>query len=438
VVLNQNLQLCAQISTSSILNAIRSNGNLFPKELVFGTDAFHFTESYILEKNFAYPPYLKITTIILFSVLFLLSNYYFFERFWFSRQVNRLTGQLGNFGILVLNSKGKVRYLNNRFCDIFSLPHSEFKGKKLNKIFEDASFHTLNNAIRNTTKTSSKTELDTTISIHNETRHLKVILQPFYIFQKIYKGIFILFNDTSDIVKFERTANWAAIAQKIAHDIKSPLSVILLSLQKLQYRYKDLKIPEESEFDNYVKNAREEILRIQNLTKSFLKFANLEKPNLQPVDVPKLIDELLLKYTPHFQSVIELRKDFEDNLPYALADESQLRTALSNIIENSLNAMEGKGVLKIRVELAQKLQSGNTPVSFILVSISDNGMGIAPDKLEKVFEPYFTTNENGTGFGLTITKKIIEDQNGSIDIHSKIGLGTTVCIWIPIYQDSFE
>ena len=183
-----------------------------------------------------------------------------------------------------------------------------------------------------------------------------------------------------------------------------------------------------------MKNAKEEITHIQNLTKSFLKFANLEKPNFQPVDSAEVIDDLLMDYLSYFDGQIQLEKNYGNDLPYAKADESQLKTALKNILENSINAFENIGTIQIKTELAQKLHKDNSTYSYIIIEIVDNAKGISPENLSKVFEPYFTNSEEGTGFGLTITKKIIEDHQGFIDIHSKLGMGTTVSVWIPVYN----
>ena len=261
-------------------------------------------------------------------------------------------------------------------------------------------------------------------------------MKPLLFLKRYFKGLFISFTDVTEIIQYERSINWTSMAQKVAHDIKTPLSVILLTLQKLQYRIQDLKLDEEKEFADYIKNAREEVTRIEKKTKDFLKFANLKKPNIQPMDIALFLEDLLLNYNDYFDHRIQLQKRFERDMPFAKADENQLNAVFKNIIENSLNAMEGNGILKLEVQLAQKLLDNQVNENYILVEIADNGKGIAQENVNRVFEPNFTTREDGTGFGLTIAKKIIEDHEGFINIHSTEGLGTTVSVLIPVYDGS--
>jgi len=306
--------------------------------------------------------------------------------------------------------------------------------KKFSEVLSNREFIEIQNIVEECFKNRDESQQQLTITINNKTKQFSIIVKPLFFLNLYFKGLIIFLNDVTEIIQYERSINWTSMAQKVAHDIKTPLSVILLTLQKLQYRIEDLKLAEEKEFSDYIKNAREEVARIEKKTKDFLKFANLKKPIFEPMDIALFLNELLLDYSNYFNHRIQLQKKLETDLPFAKADENQLNAAFKNILENSLNAMTEDGIVKLEVQMAQKLHENQESKNYILVEIADNGKGIAQENINRVFEPYFTTREEGTGFGLTIAKKIIEDHEGFINIHSTEGLGTTVSVWIPVYD----
>ena len=429
-ILDKNLAPLIAHSAKFQAIQVRNVGLYKPRQIVLFENNV-FSEILDLESN-RIPASLLLLYLGLFFI-FVVIIYFFAEYTWFLRQLSKRTHESIKTGVMVINPNKRIRYYNGNFVNMLEIKNVNLTNKKFSVVLSNQEFSEIQYIIKNSFKTRNQIQKQITCTIDNQAKQFSIIVKPLLLFNHYFKGLFISFNDVTEIVQYERSINWTSMAQKVAHDIKTPLSVILLTLQKLQYRVEDLKLTEEKEFADYIKNAREEVARIEKKTKDFLKFANLKKPTFEPMDIILFLNDLLLDYSTHFDSRIQLQKKFETDLPFAKADENQLTAVFQNIIENGLSAMDGKGILQVNVQLAQKLLDNKTEETFILVEIADNGKGITKENLNKVFEPYFTTRDDGTGFGLTIAKKIIDDHEGFINIHSTEGLGTTVSVWIPVY-----
>jgi len=402
-------------------------------EIVYTKDGRH-NRSYQLVKTEK-----KLITLylVLFSFIVILTIVFlkiFIDYILFMKQIVVNVLKIGNTGMIFINSTGRIKSMNENSKKLLFLKKTNIKNKNFSEIFNSSDLIQLRELIEYTFQRKEKSITELSLSGEMETKHLEISLHPIVLLFKKYKGVLVLIRDVSKIIQLERMKNWASLVRKITHDIRSPLAVILLSIQKLQYRYKELKFPEEKEFDGYVNNACEETIRIQDLTKSFLKFTNLEQPNLEPVKINKLMEQLLIDFSGHLDGKIKLEKRFDSDLQFALADEIQLNIAFRNIIDNALHAMKGSGDLQINIQQIENVSNEN----FILIEIIDNGQGIDAENILKIFEPYFTTREEGTGFGLTITKKIVEDHHGTIDVKSTLNIGTTISIQIPAYQETKE
>lgn len=227
----------------------------------------------------------------------------------------------------------------------------------------------------------------------------------------------------------EQTRAWAAVASKLAHDIRTPVSVLQLSgynlEQELELEYG--RIPDH--IRKYFAVIRQEATRTESAAKSMLKFARVEKPILEPVPLAELIIQTVDSY-PH-ASDLQIRYDIEAELPTAWVDRQQFVSLIENLVSNSIKAMKGKGILTVHLRKAQELPSDSKEVERFELVIEDTGCGISKQDLPRVFEPYFSHSQGGTGLGMVIVRKIVEDHQGTIHLASEVGAGTTVSIRMP-------
>jgi len=265
---------------------------------------------------------------------------------------------------------------------------------------------------------------------------------------RVKTGAVVTIEDISDVEFLQRVRSWVPVAQKLAHGIKTPLSAVMLSLQRLEKH-------SDSDGQRYIDGVRTDIERLRKMTDGFMRVTRLEPPKLVPQDINALLRECLAKFERAKPAGITFQSELEDGLPLIAIDKEQFSDAIASLLDNAVAAMtsgseqravsrgeqravnsEQEGDEKtLRVVTTLKVKNGPDlkPVSRdVEIAISDTGPGIPEGYLAKVFEPYFTTKIGGTGLGMYITKKIIEEHKGSIAVESHEGKGTRVIIRLPV------
>ncbi|MHB2155843.1 ATP-binding protein [Calditrichota bacterium GD2] len=228
---------------------------------------------------------------------------------------------------------------------------------------------------------------------------------------------------------------WTNTVQKMAHDIKTPLTTVQLLTQGLRLRLKEYGIPDQTPIEKDFSTIEQELSRIREMTRHFLRFTNLGKPNLQWTSLQEIANRLLEKFAVYLKDGLQIKLELDKKYDRCLVDPALLEMVFQIIIENSIDAMASKGVILISSTVIEKIEENFK--RYLEIEIVDNGPGIDPSVINQVFDPFFTTKENGTGMGLTLAKKIIDDHEGKIDIWSVPGKSTHVKILLP-YKEEFE
>jgi signal transduction histidine kinase len=233
----------------------------------------------------------------------------------------------------------------------------------------------------------------------------------------VKSGTLLTLEDISAVEYMKRVTSWAPVAQRLAHDIKNPLTAMALTLQRLDKH----RTPETV---RYYASMRDEIDRLKKMADGFMRLSKLDPPKLAPGSVNHLVRTCLARFDSAKPPGINIVFELADDLPPVALDPEQLSVACSNIIENAISSMGDAGEMVVRTSFIVDDRR-------VVVSVSDTGKGIPERYLDKVFEPFFTLKPGGTGLGMAITKRIIEDHKGTISIQSKEGEGTTVTITLP-------
>ncbi len=244
-------------------------------------------------------------------------------------------------------------------------------------------------------------------------------------------GVICSFNDISNrkqiednIERINRLASLGELTAGLAHEVRNPLSGIKMSTQILRKRL----FPHLSLSDNHLFEAMiKEIERLDLLITDLLNFAKPNIPKFQIVDVADILEKALLFSEKKIQEKqIIVRVHYEVDNMYAYFDKGQLSQIFLNIISNALDAMKDHKTLKITITSSSLKKN-----DFILVIFEDNGCGIDKGNLDRIFNPFFTTKETGTGLGLSVVYKLITSNNADIKIESVEKGGTTVKIYLP-------
>ena len=224
----------------------------------------------------------------------------------------------------------------------------------------------------------------------------------------------------------ENLASLTTLAAGVAHEIKNPLGSISIHLQLLQKAFAKKIKTYDAKIEKYFNVLKEEVNRLNLIVVDFLFAVRPMTLDLREGDVNKLISQLIefVRYELERAKILCLL-ELEENLPCILFDERYMKQALLNLVKNAQVAMPRGGVLTIAT---------NRVDNDIRILFSDTGVGISEENLSKIFEPYFTTNEAGTGLGLTQVFKIIKEHKGEISVSSKEGEGTDFEILLPVYQ----
>ena len=217
-------------------------------------------------------------------------------------------------------------------------------------------------------------------------------------------------------VRAERLAAWREVARRIAHEIKNPLTPIQLSMYRLRKnlggeKYDDIFQQAYTSITNEVENLR-------NMVTEFSDFARMPKPRTKPSDPKEIVQDALSLYTGLPENIL-FHTELADDMPQVMADRDQIRQVLHNLIGNAVDAMPEGGRLSVTMR---------SETDDIVVEISDTGCGMSEETRKRMFTPYFTTKETGTGLGMAITAQIIEEHSGEISVDSAEGVGTTVTV----------
>jgi signal transduction histidine kinase len=234
---------------------------------------------------------------------------------------------------------------------------------------------------------------------------------------RVRSGVMLTLEDISTVEYLKRVSTWVPVAQKLAHDIKNPLTAISLTLQRVERAA-------GPDSQRYVESMKDDIDRLKKMADGFMRLTKLEPPKLAPDDINEVVRQCAGKFESVKPAGVEFSYELAEGLPSVALDRDQMAVACSNIIENAISAMGDVGRLVVRTSFI--VGDGK-----VVVSMSDTGRGIPERYLTKVFEPYFTLKPGGTGLGMALTKRIIEDHKGTIRIESREGIGTTVTIELP-------
>ena len=244
--------------------------------------------------------------------------------------------------------------------------------------------------------------------------------------------VLMMIQDVTELTRSHRLGAWIGMAQRIAHDIKTPLSTVNLTIQRLEMALEADNDPKITEYKKYIRNMEEEVSRIRRITNGFLKFVRLENLNKLPVNLNAIVQKVYFNARQRVPKEVEIELNLNHNIPEISGDEEQLVTLLENIIDNATHAIKDRGKITISTDVHQQWDEITQKfTSVVVVEIADTGEGMSEDILESIFQPFFTTRKEGVGLGLMISKEIVEAHRGKIKVQSKKGIGTNINLFFP-------
>jgi len=331
-------------------------------------------------------------------------------------------------GILVCDEEDSLIMVNK--CAQRLIPMNYTEGVKLHVAIKDEQ---LVDAFKDIIINREKV-IDSEIDIEHQgkKRLLSVSVVPLVQDKKI-TGTLIYIDDITEkrqgearLRRAESLASLTTLAAGVAHEIKNPLGSISIHLQLLQKLLAKKQKPDDKKTDKYFDVLKEEVDRLNRIVVDFLFAVRPMNLELREGDINKLISQIMdfVRFEME-QSKILCFLELDEKLPKLSMDERFMKQALLNLVKNAQAAMPKGGVFTIATNYAD---------NEIRISVCDTGVGISKENMVKIFEPYFTTEETGTGLGLTQVYKIIREHHGEISVDSAPGTGAEFRISFPLPQ----
>ena len=229
----------------------------------------------------------------------------------------------------------------------------------------------------------------------------------------------LVFDDVSEVVSAQRAKAWGEVARRLAHEIKNPLTPIQLSAERLAMKLQGkVPPPEQAVLDKSVRTIVDQVDAMKRLVNEFRDYARLPAAQLAPLDLNGLLRDILGLYE---HAEVPVRVELGDDCPPILADAQQVRQVLHNLVQNAQDAMTGQADAEVLVR-TRRSESGR----WVRLTVIDRGHGFAENVLKRAFEPYVTSKAKGTGLGLAVVKKIMDEHGGRVDISNRISEGRVV------------
>ena len=244
-------------------------------------------------------------------------------------------------------------------------------------------------------------------------------------------GISAVIRDISErknleekVLQTERLATVGRMAAKVAHDIRNPLSSISLNAELLDDEINTFSVKRTSEARSLLRSIASEVDRLTQISDEYLQFSRTPKMKFKLDDINLILSELIKLLSKELLSKkIRVIKRFSKLLPLLPLDKAQMHRAFLNLLRNAVEAMSKGGTIKLITR---------SDSEYVTIRIVDNGEGIAENELTKIFDPFHSTKEFGTGLGLTITRQIIEEHGGTIKCTSQRTEGTEFEVKLPL------
>ncbi len=359
--------------------------------------------------------------VILYAVFRVFNSLFFYYHF-IARHLNSI-----NKGVLLITFQGKIQHVNRNFVRMLNLQNIQ-QGMHVIKVFQP--YPQILELVQKLLS-GEKKEVNGEITLQRPEGTFKGRVFGYLLsgMAGIPSGYCVEIYDLSESILSDREEIIARLIRKMAHDIKTPLSTIKFAIEAMHYVLPD---PEYQKVQQDVSTVVQEVNHIHAITDNYSKFARLSKLNLEVISIKDIINKVINSY--EYWDSVKVKINITPHADMLTADGTQIELLIKELFENALDAVGKEGNITFETFPAY-LGDGNN-LEAILLRISDNGKGIAKEIKDRIFEPSFSTKNQGSGFGLVLAQRIVQNHGGKITIDSEQGKGTHVLVVLP--KDMFE
>jgi two-component system, NtrC family, nitrogen regulation sensor histidine kinase NtrY len=240
-----------------------------------------------------------------------------------------------------------------------------------------------------------------------------------------YAGAVIVFDDLTELLRAQRLAAWREVAQRIAHEIKNPLTPIQLSAQRLRRRLTRTPGQDQQLVTECTETIIQEVDGLRRLVDEFSRFARMPAPAPRPTDVRPLVEAVATLYRESYPG-LKLTTRYDGDLPLVEVDPDQFKRAVLNLVDNAVEAVRGAGEVDVEVASPEATR--------VRVLVGDSGPGITAENKDRLFQPYFSTKTTGMGLGLSIVQEIVAEHGGTIRVEDNRPQGSRFIMELPVVR----
>ena len=330
-----------------------------------------------------------------------------------------------NTGVIALDAQGSITTINPSARDTLAISGKNVTGRHYKDILSHDRYRDFLKNIDAAMKSKYRlADKEIQLVLNGQQTTIALTLTPLKQPGQDFSGMIVVLDDLSQLIKAQRMAAWKEVAQRVAHEIKNPLTPIQLNAERI---IKNLKRAEPGGSDIIDQGARviiQEAQTIKSLVDEFSDFARLPKINLQPASVHDIIEQVVTMFRGIFADV-QFDMVLSPDVPASLQlDPEQMKRVFINLIDNAIDAMNKKGKIFIHTFYDREANQ-------VRIEVSDTGPGILIEDKDKLFLPHFSTKKKGTGLGLAIVSQIIKEHNGAVQVHNNRPGGAKFTLQLP-------
>ena len=328
-------------------------------------------------------------------------------------------------GVVSLDPEGRITTVNRAAALMLGLPVEGTVGRSFRQIFGGQELSEIGAIVQQMDRIREGT-LEREIHLHRDGHTVSLLGSTTALrgTEGEYAGMVLVFDDLTELLRAQRLAAWREVAQRIAHEIKNPLTPIQLSAQRLRRRLGDRSQEERRLLEECTGTIIQEVEGLRQLVDEFSRFARMPVLSPKPTDLHRLLEGVVTLYRESHPD-FAFKTAFAPDLPVLEVDPDQIKRAVLNLVDNAVEACGTAG--EVLVETAFVSDSRR-----VRISVSDNGVGIATENLDKLFLPYFSTKPAGMGLGLAIVHQIVIDHGGTLWVEDTLPKGSRFVIELPV------